>query len=579
MFFLNIKKTIISLLFISISAHSFGQKFFMPESVIYKKLPNGFSYYLLPDDGERGKITVHLLSSVGSLVEAPNERGVGHFIEHMVFKGSKNFPGEGTMKELDKMGLRIGRDYNASVSNTLTEYHINLPQDNWDYLQQTLLLMKDWVSDLEMEEESFKVEQKVVIEEIRKRNSSVSPYLIGTPLEGHDGLGTEEQINSITSEEVKTFYHKYYTPDNVALVIQGKVNEKKVIRFIESTFGQIPAKKNTLENKYIDLTKKTVIDSTYVSSFKSNVPSLVLAFKAPSVAITSYESFKINYIDYLFSMILENRLMTFSDDDLNETNVMISEILPGSMMYNIRMQGKNQISYSKMLDIFVKVIAEARKNGFSQEEIDYFLDRLIKKNEAEGSDEIIRFAAAQKHFLTGDTPLLKMDRRAYFKELQETITPEDFKSVLQNFTDYHKTILYDRNSVSFTSDFQGSYILSKLGNSINEVGDFPKYVFSEPKGGFMIRVAKNLSDIEVPQNNPLAVYRKKNLGEGLYLLEFKNGMSVLVNNAPTVKAQIKLISKHGLSTLPENDTLIFKQTLALFNKTLVVMMKSKLQIC
>lgn len=63
----------------------------MPESVIYKKLPNGFSYYLLPDDGERGKITVHLLSSVGSLVEAPNERGVGHFIEHMVFKGSKIF--------------------------------------------------------------------------------------------------------------------------------------------------------------------------------------------------------------------------------------------------------------------------------------------------------------------------------------------------------------------------------------------------------------------------------------------------------------------------------------------------------
>lgn len=97
-------------------------------------------------------------------------------------------------------------------------------------------------------------------------------------------------------------------------------------------------------------------------------------------------------------MILENRLMTFSDDDLNETNVMISEILPGSMMYNIRMQGKNQISYSKMLDIFVKVIAEARKNGFSQEEIDYFLDRLIKKNEAEGSDEIIRFAAAQSIF-------------------------------------------------------------------------------------------------------------------------------------------------------------------------------------
>ncbi|OMP30158.1 hypothetical protein BKM32_12280 [Mangrovimonas sp. DI 80] len=538
----------------------------MPESIAHKKLDNGFSYYILPDDGERGKVTVHLVSTVGSLVEQLDERGVAHFVEHMVFKGSKNYPGEKTMLTLDKMGLRIGRDYNASVNSTKTEYHINLPEDNWPYLQQTLLLMKDWVSDLQMEDTSFKIEQKVVIEEIKKRNSSVSPYLNGTILEGHGGLGTEAQINGITAERVKDFYDKYYTPDKFALIIQGKVNEKKAAKFIDKIFSAIPINVNNPERSYIDVTKQTIIDSNYKSSVRNSKHTLVMAFKTPSYAIDSHETFKNNFKHYLFSKILENRLATYPDRSIAETNINKGEILPGSMMYNVRLQGRNTTSYSAMLDNFCKVVAEARTHGFTQEEIDFFIKEFISKIKRDAKANKVTFNEAVNHFLSGDVPLNNEEHYELLIELQKSLKPSDFTEILTAFTSYHKTILFDSTSDLYTSEFTKAYILNKLEHIDTEFTVLPKYQFVEPNGNFVIKSKSNLPDISLEAQMPIAIKKKTTLGTDLYLLEYKNGISVVVNNSPTAKPKIRIVSKHGLNDLPKEDQPIFNESLDLFGK-------------
>ncbi|WP_053975848.1 insulinase family protein [Mangrovimonas xylaniphaga] len=550
-----------------ISAQSFGQIFFMPESITYKKLDNGFSYYILPDDGERGKVTVHLVSTVGSLVERLDERGVAHFVEHMVFKGSKNYPGEETMLTLDKMGLRIGRDYNASVNSTKTEYHINLPEDNWSYLQQTLLLMKDWVGDLQMEDTSFKVEQKVVIEEIKKRNSSVSPYLNGTILEGHGGLGTESQINGITAKQVKDFYDKYYTPDQFALVIQGKVNEKKVAKFIDKIFRTIPINHNTLERSYIDVTKETTIDSNYISSIRNSKPTLVMAFKTPSYAIDSHETFKNNFKQYLFCKILENRLATYPNKSISETSINKGEILPGSMMYNIRLQGRNTTSYSAMLDNFCKAVAEARTHGFTQEEIDFFMKEFISKTKRGPKANKVTLNEVVNHFLNGDIPLNNDQQYELLIGLHKSLRPSDFTEILNTFTAYHKTILFDSTSDLYSSDFTKAYILNKLEHINTEFTVLPKYQFVEPNSNFVVKNKSNLPDISLETQMPIAIEKKTTLGTDLYLLEYKNGISVVVNNAPTAKPKIRIVSKHGLNDLPMEDQPIFNVSLDLFGKS------------
>ncbi|WMI66018.1 insulinase family protein [Aestuariibaculum sp. YM273] len=562
---ISVKHLMFSLSIFLVSAQCFGQNLFMPEGVTYKKLDNGFSYYLLPEDSERGKITVNLISTVGSLVEKPDERGVAHFIEHMVFKGSKNYPGSNTMKVLDNMGLRIGRDYNASVNSTKTEYHINIPEGKWDYLKQTLLLMKDWVGDLEMGEESFKIEQKVVIEEIRKRRSKLSPYLNGTILEGHGGLGTEEQINGITAERVKAFYKKYYKPHQFALVIQGKVNEKKVARFIENLFSKIPKSLNESQRNYIDLSNTTVVDPNYVSVLSPEIPSLVLAFKFPSYALNNKAAFKRNFMEYLLSKILENRLASYPNRMLNGTKVNTSEILPGTAMFNVRLKGNKSITYTEMLHSFCEVVAEAQTNGFNQDEINFFIQEYINNITEKQSDSFMTLAEVEKHFLRGEVPLDKEQRLALLNAIQQDLNPEAFKTLLHAFTNYSKTILFDSSLKAWNKDFNESYILNKIDNIDSEEIQHETFKFSEPNPTFVKRNKANLPAIELAGLLPNAIVSKKEIGVNLYSLTFNNGLTVLVNNDKEARSQIRLISKLGLKNLPESDRVVFKEAIDLLN--------------
>ncbi|GAA4293056.1 hypothetical protein GCM10023163_09700 [Aestuariibaculum suncheonense] len=537
----------------------------MPEGIIYKKLDNGFSYYLLPEDSERGKITVNLVSTVGSLVEQTHERGVAHFIEHMVFKGSKNYPGLETMRTLDKMGLRMGRDYNASVNGDNTEYHINLPEGNWDYLKQTLLLMKDWVGDLEMEESSFKVEQKVVIEEIRKRPSRFSPYLNGTILEGHDGLGTEDQINSITAEQVRNFYSKYYKPDKFALVIQGKVNEKKVAAFIDKLFGALPKNTDNLVRDYMDLSSTTVIDSNFESPVAKNENLLILAFKLPSYSVDDFAAFRRNFTQYIFNKILEHRLSSYSGHGIKEAKVSNSNILPGTLMFNFRLKGDESVTYKTMLETFCKVVADARTHGFTQKEIDFYINDFIKWNEINRNEEHCTLIDVLQHVLHGDVPLSKVSYLKLLRELQDDLKPQDFNSLLNEFPDYYKTILYNSSLDYWTEGFNEAYILNELASINQKYVNQKAYTFGNLKSSFVIRSKPDMPEIHLEKIIPEVILSKKQLGTGLYLLKYKNGLSVVVNNDPEVSPEVRIVSKHGLNRLPNEDRLLFSEAVRYLN--------------
>lgn len=551
------------------SAHSHGQNFFMPKDVTCNELENGFSYYLLPEDGERGKISIHLLSSVGSLVEQPLDRGVAHFIEHMVFRGSKNYPGKETMRTLDRLGLRIGRDYNASVSSNHTRYYIKLPEHEQDKLKPALLLIKDWVSDLEIDEIAFQMEKKVVIEEINKRKDIVSPYLYGTSLEGHGGLGSLAQINGVTLQQVKAFYNKYYTPDQFALIIRGNVNGMKIKPFIEKIFGGLKNNTNRLERNYIDVTKSTVIDNNYVSASRNKNSPLVLAFKTPSFAVNSQESFKKDLIQNLFTDILENRLMTYPGLHISKLTANRGEIVPGSAMYNFRLQGEEDVSYITLLNDFSKVVTEARKNGFLQEEIDYFIDNYIDRNKlhARGGGKIGHVQVSD-HFLNGNMPLTQVHKNKLLHKLKTEITPADFNELLNNFTTYHKTILFDSSSDSYSSNFTDKYLLNRLNSNKTEFENLPKYEFKKSSPGFLLKKKTKPSPIEIEKLPPAVLISKRTLGNGVYELLYENGTAVVVNNSEGVKPQIRLISKNGLKDLSGKDRLVFSKSVDMFNKTM-----------
>ncbi|MBD0824240.1 M16 family metallopeptidase [Aestuariibaculum marinum] len=540
---------------ILISAHSYGQKFFMPEGITYKKLENGFRYYIVPN-GEPGKIGIYLLSDTGSFVEKQEERGVAHFLEHMVFKGSKNYPGNETSEALERMGLRIGRDYNGSVNDTHTEYRVFIPENNKETLKQTLRLMNDWCFNLQMDSTDLEVEKKVVIEEIKLRRGGGTPFVIGTYLEGHNGLGSKEQINSVTSKDVKDFYHKYYTADQLALVIYGKVDEKKVSRYIHKLYGKLPRATDKTDNKYLDLSRETIVNGNYQNE---NSEMLVLGFKTRDFPVVDLPSYKKDLIYKVFCEMLENRINQLSNSDLERVRANIAVPFTGNLWFNFRLEAKKDASYNNMLKNFNYVIAQARRFGFLQEEINFFVNKLLKRYTSALGSADNYFGAAQLHFFKGEMPISTQDKVKYTQEIANTITPRDFIEVLNSFTDLNKTILFDKHANAFQAGFNEAYILGAI-KQIDKNTKVAPYQFSEPSNQFEIRNNTNLPEVRIENLNPKSIKKKVKLGDYLYLLEYDNGIKVVVNNAPNSQTQIKIVSKHGLNNIPEKDRALFKFT-------------------
>ena len=131
------------------------------------KLPNGFTYYIRKNTEPKNRVTLYLANKVGSILENDNQRGLAHFMEHMSFNGTKNFPKNELVNYLQKTGVRFGADLNAYTSFDETVYQLPIPSDNAEILKNGLQIMRDWATDAALETSEIDKERGVVLEEKR----------------------------------------------------------------------------------------------------------------------------------------------------------------------------------------------------------------------------------------------------------------------------------------------------------------------------------------------------------------------------------------------------------------------------
>ncbi|MGM0567336.1 MAG: M16 family metallopeptidase [Bacteroidota bacterium] len=203
-------------------------------------LNNGLKI-ILNQDKTTPIITLNLLYNVGSRFENPNKTGFAHLFEHLMFGGSKNIP------EFDTPLEKVGGDNNAFTNTDITNYFIHVPKPN---IETAFWLESDRMLDLAFSEKSLEVQKNVVAEEFRQRYINqpygdtlallrdlaydVHPYQWPT-------IGKEiSHITNATMDDVKSFYNRFYNPDNAILTLSGDVNPGTVLPLIEKWFADIP---------------------------------------------------------------------------------------------------------------------------------------------------------------------------------------------------------------------------------------------------------------------------------------------------------------------------------------------------
>jgi len=249
------------------------------------KLKNGLEV-ILSVDRKLPIVAVNLWYHVGAYHETAGRTGFAHLFEHMMFQGSKNVADDVHISMLEQLGAT---DLNGTTNFDRTNYFETVPSN---HLETALWLESDRMGFLldTLTEEKLQTQKEVVKNE-RRQGTEAAPYgvareklwhaLFPLPHPYHgDVIGSMEDLNAATAEDVKTFFRKWYAPANATLTIVGDFDVAKTKALVEKYFGSLPsgAKPERPQVAPVKLSGETVIRH---DEKIATLPMLTLAWHSP----------------------------------------------------------------------------------------------------------------------------------------------------------------------------------------------------------------------------------------------------------------------------------------------------------
>lgn len=280
------------------------------------QLDNGLTYYIRHNKLPENRAEFYIAQKVGSILEEPQQRGLAHFLEHMAFNGTKNFPGDdkglGVIPWCETVGIKFGTNLNAYTSIDETVYNIsNAPIDRTGVLDSCLLILHDWSNYILLKDDEIDKERGVIREEWRSRNSGmlrVYTDLLPTIYQGDKyadcmPIGSIDVINNFPYKDIRDYYHKWYRPDLQGIVIVGDIDVDTVEAKLKAVFADIQKPVNPAERTYYPVTDNKEPIVAIGTDKEVDDPSIEIYFKQD--ATPDSEKNNVGYLasQYMTSMI------------------------------------------------------------------------------------------------------------------------------------------------------------------------------------------------------------------------------------------------------------------------------------
>jgi predicted Zn-dependent peptidase len=304
----------------------------------------------------------------GGVNESAVEKGISHFIEHMLYKGTPTRNAKEIAEEIEKNGGQL----NGFTEEKLTAYWCKIPSR---HLNLALEILSDMVKNPLFDEKELEKERKVIFEEIKMRKDSpityvydqIQSYLYEEPF-AIPLIGTNKTMSSINRKKMLEKFKRVYQPNNLILCVVGDADFDKLVDFAEKNFsekkGSVPAFKVNLKNSE-EIKKRKGIDQA----------NLIFAYHAPlSNDIKSYAAHVLNVLmaggmsSRLFSEIREKRNLAYA--------VKGDSIINKDFSYSLIYVGTSKENVEKIKEIILKEFEDVSKN-LSEKELKQVKEQLV----------------------------------------------------------------------------------------------------------------------------------------------------------------------------------------------------------
>jgi zinc protease len=214
----------------------------------FGSLANGMRYAWMANAEPHERCYVRLHVDAGSLAETDDEQGIAHFLEHMAFNGTRDYPGTTLVEWFQRHGMGFGADSNASTSFSETIYELDLPRSDAEMLGEGLHVLRQFTDALTLDPKEVEDEKGVIDAEERERDSAawraqkeqLQRLLAGTRVAERLPVGVREVRQRFTAEKIRAFWQHWYRPDLMTLVVVGDLGDLDPTAAIEAAFASLP---------------------------------------------------------------------------------------------------------------------------------------------------------------------------------------------------------------------------------------------------------------------------------------------------------------------------------------------------
>jgi zinc protease len=282
------------------------------------KLANGLTYYIRKNVKPEKKLELRLAVNAGSVLENNDQRGLAHFMEHMGFNGSKNFPKNELVDYLQKTGVEFGADLNAYTGFDETVYILPIPTDDPSVVEKGFTVLEDWAFNNLFDKNEVEKERGVVLEESRLSKGSDErmsrqyfPRLFNGSKYGERlPIGKDEVLKNFKHETLKSFYKTWYRPNLVAVIVVGDIDPADAEKKIKAHFSKFTNPANAAPRpSIIPIKERPAPDAMVVTDDEAtNTFIEIFNFVKPAKKIKTWSDYRESTAEGLVSSLINQRL-------------------------------------------------------------------------------------------------------------------------------------------------------------------------------------------------------------------------------------------------------------------------------
>jgi zinc protease len=380
----------------------------LDKSVKMGKLPNGLTYYIRRNVKPEGKVDLHLAVNAGSVLEREDQQGVAHFLEHMAFNGTKNFPKNELTNYLQKAGVRFGADLNAHTGFDETVYDLPISSKDEKVLNNGYQVIRDWAGNCLLETEEIDKERGIILEEKRMRQGAgmrmmteYFPRLLNGSIYGKRiPIGKEEIIKTAPRKAFADFYKDWYRPNNMAVIVVGDIDVAQAEAKIKALFSDLKNPENAPVRPSRIPIEWHKSNKAFVITDKENTNNTVQIFVGmqKSEDPTKWSNYQSYTLHNLISSLIGNRLQEYTlkaSSPIGFGNIDFeSSAFRGYKSLTLRASVKEDASAA--IKTIVGEALKAKKFGFTEAEFERVkketLEELADKSAEKDKTESGNFA-------------------------------------------------------------------------------------------------------------------------------------------------------------------------------------------